>query len=62
MTENTRGSEDGFKGDYPRSDRSWLEELYREAGMTPPWLLEYKDGKVVGERDRSGGEAPRHEA
>lgn len=62
MTKHTRNSEDGFKRDYPASREKWVEDLYREYGWTPPWLLEYKDGKVVGPANPTGRPAPRHEA
>ncbi|MFF9565715.1 hypothetical protein ACF1AJ_20370 [Leifsonia sp. NPDC014704] len=59
---NTRGNADGFKGQYPTTEDDWVVKAYREAGMEPPWLLEYEDGKVVGPRDPRDDTAPRHEA
>lgn len=58
----TRSNVDGFKGDYPRQDEDWAEKAYRDAGMEPPWLLEYEDGKVVGPASHERDAAPRHEA
>lgn len=58
----TRTNADGFKGEYPKSNEDWAEKAYRDAGMEPPWLLEYEDGKVVGRQQPGGKPAPRHEA
>jgi len=58
----TRTNADGFKGEYPKSNEDWAERAYRDAGMEPPWLLEYEDGKVVGPAPRAKDVAPRHEA
>lgn len=62
MTTNDRRSEDGFDGRYPPSANDWVAQAYRDAGMEPPWLLEYEDGKVVGPKQPSEHPAPRHEA
>lgn len=59
---NKRESQDGFDGRYPTYDPHWAERAYREAGMEPPWLLEYEDGKVVGPAKPNDRPAPRHEA
>lgn len=52
---NTRTNADGFKGEYPKHDEDWAAKLYRDAGMEPPWLLEYEDGKVVDPAPRDDG-------
>ncbi|MBO1739713.1 hypothetical protein [Leifsonia sp. TF02-11] len=62
MSPNKRDAADGFDGRYPANDSDWAERAYREAGMEPPWLLQYKDGKVVGPAKREQPPAPRHEA
>lgn len=59
---NRRESAEGFNGTYPKNDAHWAEQAYRDAGMEPPWLLEYEDGKVVGPREPRDDSAPRHEA
>lgn len=58
----TRSNADGFKGDYPAHTEDWAEKAYRDAGMEPPWLLDYDDGKVVGRAPNDQDSAPRHEA
>jgi hypothetical protein len=59
---NTREPSEGFDGQYPKTDDDWAARAYREAGMEPPWLLEYEDGKVIGPRQPTDRAAPRHEA
>lgn len=59
---NTRNNSDGFKGQYPRDDDAWVVKMYRDAGMEPPWLLEYEDGRVVGPAESHDDAVPRHEA
>lgn len=58
----TRTNADGFKGEYPKHTEDWADQMYRDAGMEPPWLLEYDDGKVVGPARIENDAAPRHEA
>ncbi|WP_434315823.1 hypothetical protein [Leifsonia sp. P73] len=59
---NDRKAADGFDGQYPKANDDWAARAYREAGMEPPWLLEYEDGKVVGPGEPKQPPAPRHEA
>lgn len=59
---NTRTAADGFDGSYISTTDDWAARAYREAGMEPPWLREYDDGKVIGPKEPSDRPAPRHEA
>lgn len=58
----TRSNKDGFRGEYPSPNQDWAEQMYRDAGMEPPWLLEYEDGHVVAPAKPHPAPAPRHEA
>lgn len=58
---NGRSNDDGFRGGYPAPIEDWAEQMYRDAGMEPPWLLEYEDGRVISPAEPRPDPAPRHE-